>query len=172
MSKIQPSSLQVFDRKQIAEILDIPIALIRNWSSGKPLAIKPSIRAPGKRGATNLYTLQDVYVFGVAAILAEFGMKALLIEHVVNWIAQEKVLIKGNTQGSVQAVFDDRTGKFVEASVNISWSPAATEGEHYLWSFYWTLPKSKMKLGVSFDMSALVGKINSRIRRLEKGGTL
>jgi hypothetical protein len=58
----------VFDRSQISGIAGLTTAVVKHWSTGKPLSIPPSIHAPGRVGAQPLYSRDDVYKFALAAV--------------------------------------------------------------------------------------------------------
>ncbi len=84
----------VFDRREIAEILGIPPVLVRNWSKGNPFWIEPSIRAPGRKGAANLYALEEVYLFGVAAYLMVAGLRPQLIKELLSYLLKHSNLLQ------------------------------------------------------------------------------
>lgn len=95
MSMSQIASPTAFGRAEIARILGIDYAVVKNWSSGKPLRIAPSIRAPGRRGKENLYSLSDLYRMGAAAALLAGGLKIETVVRVMQrvedeWFARDK----------------------------------------------------------------------------------
>src|SRR5689334_18237409 len=86
------AQIEAFDRQQISSILKIPYALVKNWSTGRPLSIQPSIHAPSQRGKQSLYSREDVYRFALAQFWAERGMNfaaiAELLSHLKNeWLS-------------------------------------------------------------------------------------
>ena len=102
--KSQPSSraitinrinrLMVFDRREIAQIVLVHPALIRNWSMGNPFRIEPSIRAPGRKGAANLYALEEVYLFGVAGYLGRADIPPRLAKKVLSYLREHSDLLQ------------------------------------------------------------------------------
>ncbi|MGH9635213.1 MAG: MerR family transcriptional regulator [Candidatus Angelobacter sp.] len=65
---------EIFDRAAVAEIVGIDYAVVKNWSTGKPITITPSIYAPNRKGAQSLYSRTDIYLFELAKELAELGI--------------------------------------------------------------------------------------------------
>src|SRR5437868_2817124 len=53
----------------MAELLGLDYNLVRNWTSGRPFDIKPSVRTARKKGAANLFGVNDVYRLAIAAYL-------------------------------------------------------------------------------------------------------
>ncbi len=112
--------LIVFDRREIAEILEISPALVRNWSKGNPFQIEPSIRAPGRKGAANLYALEEVYLLGVAANLMEAGLQPRLTKKVLSYLLEHSDLLqKKNRQVYLACVASPLPRKFDGVRVNI-----------------------------------------------------
>jgi hypothetical protein len=93
--------VRVFDRGQIARILDLAPAVVRNWSIGKPFRITPSVRAPGKKGSSNLYTLRDVYLFGFLARLSSVGMRTGVLNAVISSFREHPEWMDKNWKGMV-----------------------------------------------------------------------
>ena len=81
--------IEAFDRQQISTILRIPYALVKNWSTGRPLSIQPSIHAPSQRGKQSLYSREDVYRFALAQFWAERGMNFAAIAELLSHLKSE-----------------------------------------------------------------------------------
>ncbi len=64
---------EIFDRAAVAEIVGLDYAVVKNWSTGKPITITPSIYAPNRKGAQSLYSRTDIYLFELAKQLSELG---------------------------------------------------------------------------------------------------
>jgi hypothetical protein len=75
-----PEKIQVFGRSEVADIVGLEYAVVKNWSNGKPITIEPSIEAPGRRGAKSLYNRTDVYLFALAKHLSELGFALEAVE--------------------------------------------------------------------------------------------
>src|SRR4051812_4256554 len=73
----------VYMQSQVAEILGMPLAQIKNWTIGRPIEISPSLRARGT-GSRNLYDNDDLYKFAAAAHLYADGLSARAIQAVLD----------------------------------------------------------------------------------------
>jgi len=71
--------MKVFELGQIAKILDMTPAKAKNWTIGRPFKLEPSIKAASGQGSRNLFSLEDVYLMGVANELSHMGMAAKAI---------------------------------------------------------------------------------------------
>jgi hypothetical protein len=75
--------MEIFELGDIAKILGMPIAKVKNWTIGRPMTIEASIRTATGHGSRNLFSLEDVYVMGVANELSKAGMAANAIGKLV-----------------------------------------------------------------------------------------
>ena len=94
LTRTSSPRVQVFDRRQIAAILGIPLVVVRNWSTGNPFTIEPSILAAGRRGSPNLYALEEVYLFGIAGYLSISGIQAWQVKKVLSYLQDHSDLLK------------------------------------------------------------------------------
>jgi hypothetical protein len=99
--------MDVFELGDIAKILGMPIAKAKNWTIGRPMTIEASIRTATGHGSRNLYSLEDVWLMGVANELSKAGMAANAIGKVVGAVRAE--LPDG--LGSVDTLFITRGEK-------------------------------------------------------------
>jgi DNA-binding transcriptional MerR regulator len=78
----------------------------KNWTVGRPFKLEPSIRTwrPGQ-GSRNLYSLDDVYLMGLANELSEAGMAANAIGKLVEGV---KARFPSGL-GSVDTIFISRS---------------------------------------------------------------
>jgi hypothetical protein len=83
------AQIEAFDRQQISSLLGIPYALVKNWSTGRPLSIQPSIHAPSQRGKQSLYSREDVYRFALAQFWAGRGMNFSAIASLLSHLKSE-----------------------------------------------------------------------------------
>ena len=105
------AQIEAFDRQQISSILNIPYALVKNWSTGRPLSIQPSIHAPGQRGKQSLYSREDVYRFALAQFWAERGTNFTAIAELLLHLKSEWLSEK--TRGTLLVVqLTDKTRLF------------------------------------------------------------
>lgn len=70
---------EVFELGEITKILDMSPAKAKNWTVGRPFKLEPSIKTASGQGSRNLYSLEDVYLMGVANELSGTGMAAKAI---------------------------------------------------------------------------------------------
>jgi hypothetical protein len=76
-------SLQLFMSKHVAQVVEIPLSRVKDWTIGRPLRIVPSIAAQGT-GTRNLYALQDVLRFAIAKQLTASGLTPGIIQEVLD----------------------------------------------------------------------------------------
>jgi len=75
--------MEIFELGEIAKILGMSLTKVKNWTIGRPLAIEASIRTATGQGSRNLFSLEDVYLMGVANELSRAGMAAKAIGKVL-----------------------------------------------------------------------------------------
>src|SRR2546423_1431209 len=63
----------VFQLSDVALILDMEETRVKNWTIGRPLAVKPSVRTSSGPGSRNLYSIEDVYLMALADQLCRDG---------------------------------------------------------------------------------------------------
>jgi len=76
--------LRVFDRAEIAKIVGIPVTRVKDWSIGRPLDIKPSIRVSRRRGSPNFYSESDILRFALAKQLSTDGLTSIMIQRALD----------------------------------------------------------------------------------------
>jgi DNA-binding transcriptional MerR regulator len=64
-------------------VLGMSAATGKNWTVGRPFKLEPSIRTATGHGSRNLYSLEDVWLMGVANELSKAGMAANAIGKLV-----------------------------------------------------------------------------------------
>lgn len=77
------SQPQVFEISEVATILGMPVSKVKNWTIGRPLKIKPSVRVAKGRGKRNLYGRKEVFLFGLARHLSEDGLDVGVINEII-----------------------------------------------------------------------------------------
>jgi hypothetical protein len=80
---VQRHPLQTFEFREMISILGMSGSRAKNWTVGRPFKLEPSIRTASGQGSRNLYSLEDVYLMGVANDLSLVGMAASAIGELV-----------------------------------------------------------------------------------------
>ena len=71
--------MQIFELSEMAKVLGMPLTKARNWTIGRPLTIPASIRSSTGIGSRNLYSIEDVYLMGLANEFSKAGFAAKAI---------------------------------------------------------------------------------------------
>jgi DNA-binding transcriptional MerR regulator len=77
------AEIQIFELSEVADLLDLTPSTVKNWTIGRPLTIKPSIRASRGKGSRNLYSRDDVRVLALAAQLSRDGFAPNTVQKVL-----------------------------------------------------------------------------------------
>ena len=85
--------MEIFELSEVARILEVPKARIKNWTIGRPLRITPTIRTASGKGTRNLYSVEDVYVLTLANQLNEDGFSPKAIQAVIKKVRPRAKLI-------------------------------------------------------------------------------
>lgn len=72
-----------FEYSEMIRVLGMSPAKAKNWTVGRPFKIEASIHAASGQGSRNLYSLEDVYLMGIANELSKAGMAANAIGKLV-----------------------------------------------------------------------------------------
>lgn len=80
---VQRHPLQTFEFREMIDVLAMSPSRAKNWTVGRPFKLEPSIRTASGQGSRNLYSLEDVYLMGVANELSHVGMAAAAIGELV-----------------------------------------------------------------------------------------
>jgi hypothetical protein len=80
---VQRHSFETFELREMISILGMSPSRAKNWTVGRPFKLEPSIRTGSGQGSRNLYSLEDVYLMGVANELSAAGMAAAAIGKLV-----------------------------------------------------------------------------------------
>lgn len=79
----------ILDLSGVARVVGIPMLQVRNWTAGRPLRIRPSVRAAIGKGSRNLYSEVDVFKMATAQRLREDGLNFRLIQYVLDNVGLE-----------------------------------------------------------------------------------
>jgi hypothetical protein len=80
---VQRHPMPTFEFREMISILGMSASRAKNWTVGRPFKLEPSIRTASGQGSRNLYSLEDVYLMGVANDLSHAGMAAGAIGELV-----------------------------------------------------------------------------------------
>jgi hypothetical protein len=75
--------MQAFDLIEMAELVGMEFAKVKNWTVDRPFTIHPSVYRASGRGSINLYSIQDVYLMAVAGEFSKAGFAAVAIGKLV-----------------------------------------------------------------------------------------
>ena len=78
--------ITVFELAEMAEVLGMPLTKARNWTIGRPLSIPASVRTATGTGSRNLYSIDDVYLMGLANEFSKAGFAAKAIGRLVETV--------------------------------------------------------------------------------------
>ena len=83
--------MEIFELSEMAEVLGMPLTTARNWTIGRPLAIPSSIRTASGTGRSNLFSIEDVYLMGLAYAFSKAGFAAKAIERLLTELDATKL---------------------------------------------------------------------------------
>jgi len=67
----------------MAKVIGMPFAKAKNWTMGRPIRLQASLRSGMGTGSRNLYSLDDVYLMGIAYECSKAGMAAKAVGKLV-----------------------------------------------------------------------------------------
>jgi hypothetical protein len=139
------ASIQTFEFREMISILGMSFSRAKNWTVGRPFKLEPSIRTASGQGSRNLYSLEDVYLMGIANELSHSGMAAGAI---------------GELVAAVKAKFPDGLAEVdalhVARDPNLTYRIEAREDR---------LPKQSV-IRLTINIVKLRGQIDQRVRTL------
>jgi hypothetical protein len=80
--------METFTRSEVAFVLGMPEAKVKNWTIGRPLKLTPSVRTARGTGTRNLYDLGDVYTMGLANELSKAGVSLDLVDFIIRKVKE------------------------------------------------------------------------------------
>jgi hypothetical protein len=86
--------MEVFELSQMTALLDMSEIKAKNWTSDRPFKLPASIRTASGTGRSNLYSIEDVYLMGVANEFSKAGFAAMAIGRLVTESLDAKRLAK------------------------------------------------------------------------------
>jgi hypothetical protein len=92
----------------MAKILGMKFAKAKNWTVERPFTISPSERAAPGQGASGLYSIEDLYLMGVANEFSEVGFAAKAVGRLVE--AARPMLARPTSHATVWIVWRLKRG--------------------------------------------------------------
>src|SRR3989454_774268 len=83
--------MEIFELAEMAKVLGIPLTKARNWTIGRPLSIPASVRSATGTGSRNLYSIEDVYLMGLANEFSKAGFAAKAIGRLLEAVDAERL---------------------------------------------------------------------------------
>lgn len=158
-------SSKMFERSQVAELLGLHYAVIRNWSAGKPVTILPSVRAPGRKGSPNLYSIEDVYRMAVVQHLIVKGWGGGAIANsIMPGISNE--ILQPQARGIFLAAELEHQPKYFHIT------PKQLTDKDLLARVFWNFAKVRAFPDLIVDLERVLDPIDGRITEMEKEGKL
>src|SRR5579864_8524486 len=71
--------MHVFELSEMATLLGLSQVKAKNWTAGRPFKIPASVRSATGTGSRNLYSIEDVYLMGLANEFSKAGFAAKAI---------------------------------------------------------------------------------------------
>lgn len=139
--------MQIFELGEVAKLLGMSLTKAKNWTIGRPLKLEASIRTASGQGSRNLFSLNDVYLMGVANELSHAGMAAAAI---------------GKFVAALQT-------KFPQGLAGVE-TLHVTRGEKLIYRIETRQDRIPVNTAVRLviDVAALRGRIDERLRRGKK----
>ncbi|HEV2200228.1 MAG TPA: hypothetical protein VGR73_10435 [Bryobacteraceae bacterium] len=101
--------MQVFELPEVASILGLDLTKAKNWTNGRTgLLIEPSVRKATGTGTRNLFSLSDLYLFGVAQAFSGAGFAVNAIGKLA--VAVKLLLEKGVAEDAVWTIWRLKPG--------------------------------------------------------------
>jgi hypothetical protein len=144
-----------FDLSGLAQIAGVPLLQARNWTSGRPLHIRPSVQTAFGKGTRNLYSDSDAFKLAIANKLRDGGVAFRAIRYVVEHVDPEDFVYDGRADWLILSVTKDQISAravpdkdFVKAMTD---EFTNTKAVHHF-----------------AQLSGLLGEVLARIERYEK----
>lgn len=87
--------MQVFELPEMTEILGMPLTKAKNWAAGRPFKFPASIRTASGTGTRNLYSVEDLYLLGLANEFSKAGFAAMAIGKLLESVDSTKLTEMG-----------------------------------------------------------------------------
>src|ERR1017187_3882226 len=84
-----PPREPIFELAEMAKVIGMPFTKAKNWTMGRPIRFQASLRSGMGTGSRNLYSLDDVYLMGIAYECSKVGMAAKAIGRLVEAVGMK-----------------------------------------------------------------------------------
>jgi hypothetical protein len=74
---------EIYEFADIAAILRIKKSQVKNWTSGRPFSVRPSVRVSSGKGSRNLFSRADLYCFELVKRLNDVGAPVQAIQELL-----------------------------------------------------------------------------------------
>jgi hypothetical protein len=74
----------IFELAEMAKVVGMPFSKAKNWTMGRPIRFRASLRSGMGTGSRNLYSLDDVYLVAIAHECSKTGMAAKAIGKLID----------------------------------------------------------------------------------------
>ena len=71
--------MHVFELSEMTTLLGMSVVKAKNWTAGRPFKLPASVRTATGTGSRNLYSIEDVYLMGLANEFSKAGFAAKAI---------------------------------------------------------------------------------------------
>jgi hypothetical protein len=102
------ADFKVFELLEMEKILALKPGRAKNWTNGRTgVLIEPSVRKASGTGSRNLYSLQDLYLMGIAKEFSKAGFAAKAIGKLMEAARQ---MLEETDRNSVWTVYRLKSG--------------------------------------------------------------
>lgn len=75
--------VEIFEQSDVAEILGFQKNRVKNWTSGRPFNLQPSVRNSLGKGSRKLFSREDVYCFMLIKEMNDIGIPVPVVREFV-----------------------------------------------------------------------------------------
>ena len=98
--------MNIFDFSDLAKLAGVSLPQARNWTSGRPLRIRPSVQKSSGTGKRNLYSDSDVFKLAIANRLRDGSVGFRAIRYVIEAV-DPTPFVYGNAEWLILVVRRD-----------------------------------------------------------------
>ncbi len=137
--------------REAAHALDVNPSRIQQWLAGRSLKVRPSVQRAKHTGIRNVFSVQDLYLMGVATELLDIGVPAPKVQKLILSLTPREI-------PSLKAIILLRDPE---------WDMLRVKGVplHVKLAEVW-LKRKKVVTTIVVDVGRLMEKINSRLREV------
>ena len=83
--------MHVFELSEMTTLLGMSAVKAKNWTAGRPFKIPASVRTATGTGSRNLYSIEDVYLMGLANEFSKAGFAAKAIGRLLEAVEAKRL---------------------------------------------------------------------------------